>query len=134
MPAIAVQPIILNDVTLTVGTDSYEAHVSQVQMDPTSQTVRWRGMTPTSVHSFGTTAEWAATLTYAQDWETTNSLSNYLYDHEGETIPVTFAPKAGGTAWDASLIIAPGSIGGTGDTVATATVTLGIDGRPTRAE
>ena len=135
MPAIAVQPIILNDCVLTVGSDTYEAHVSQVQFDPSSNVVRWKGMTPASVHAFGTTAEWTCTLAYAQDWSTPNSLSAYLLANEGKTITVKFTPKkaATGTAptVTASLIIAPGSIGGQVDAVATASVTLGVSGRPT---
>lgn len=134
MAAIAVQPIILNDVVLSIGSDSYEAHVSTVRFDPTSNVVRWKGMTPTSVHAFPTTSEWSCTLTYAQDWQTTNSLSAYLLANEGKSIVVTFKPKkpASGTSptVTATILIAPGSIGGDLDTVATATVTLGVSGKP----
>jgi len=137
MANIAVAPIILNDCVLSVGTDSYEAHVSQVQFDPSSSVVRWKGMTPTSKHTFGTSSEWTCTLSYAQDWATANSLSSYLLANEGKTIAVKFKPKkpATGTAptVSASLIIAPGSIGGQVDQVATATVTLGVTGTPTVA-
>lgn len=137
MAVINVQPIILNDCTLVVGTDNYEAHVSQVQFDPSSSIVRWKGMTPTSVHSFPTTSEWACTLAYAQDWSTPNSLAQYLMANEGKTITAKFKPKkpASGTSptVTATLVIAPGQIGGQVDQVATATVTLGVIGKPTIA-
>lgn len=132
MATIAVQPIVLTDVLLTVGTDNYEAHVSQVEFTPTTSTVNWKGMTPSANFTFGTSATWTATLAYAQDWETLNSLSNYLFDNEGDTVTMTFAPKNGGQAWQASVVITPGAIGGTVDTVAVATVTLGVQGKPTK--
>lgn len=138
MAQVTVSPIILRDVLLsfTTGestTAEFEKHVSQVQFDPTSSVVNWKGLNPEAVFSFGTASTWTCTLAYAQDWETADSLSQYLYDHEGEEIPVTFEPKSGGAGWTATLIIAPGSIGGTVDSVAVATVTLGVKGKPARA-
>ncbi|MCR2785436.1 MULTISPECIES: hypothetical protein [unclassified Microbacterium] len=134
MAAIAVQPIILNDVTLTVGTDNYEASVSQVQFDPASTVVRWKGMTPTSVYAFSTTSEWTVTLSYAQDWATVNSLSAYLLANEGKSVIMKFKPKKAATGTSptvtATVLITAGSIGGSIDGVATATVTLGVSGKP----
>lgn len=124
MAVIDVSPIILNDCTLTVGTDNYEAHVSQVQFDPSTNIVRWKGLTPTSNHAFQSASEWTATLALAQDWETANSLSRYLHDHEGEQVSATF-DDGSGTVWTTTLTIAPGSIGGQVDTVAVSTVTMG---------
>lgn len=130
-----VQPIILRDckLTITTSTDTYEFenHVSQVEFAPTSSVQTWKGLTPAAVFSAGTSSTWQATLAYAQDWETTGSLSRFLFDHEGEKLACHFEPKSSGAGWDANLIIAPGSIGGTVDAFATATVTLGVDGRPT---
>jgi hypothetical protein len=132
MATIAVQPIVLTDVLLTVGTDTYEAHVSGVTFTPTSPTVTWKGLTPTSVHTFGGTATWTVTLNYAQDWETANSLSIYLMENEGETVSMTFEPKSGGASFTANVILTPGGIGGDVDTVAVSSVTLGVSGKPVR--
>lgn len=130
----ALVPIILNDVSLVIGADNYEAHVSQVQLDPSTNIVRFKGLTPTSVYAFPTTPEWTCTLAYAQDWATPNSLSAYLLANVGKSIVAKFKPKkpATGTAptVTATLIIAPGTIGGNIDQVATATVTLGVNGQP----
>lgn len=135
MAVIAVSPIILRDCKLTItasATDyEFEKHVSQAQFDPSTSVQTWKGLNPDAVFSAGTAATWTCTLAYAQDWETTNSLSKFLYDHEGEKLQCHFEPKTGGAGWDATLIIAPGSIGGTVDAFATASVTLGVDGRPT---
>lgn len=133
-----VVPIILNDVELLVEEDNYEAHVSQVQIDPTTNIVRWKGMTPTSNHAFPTTPEWALLLAYAQDWATPNSLSAYLLAHVGERKTFKFKPKraAAGTAPTATVVafIAPGTIGGQIDQVAVASVTLGVEGQPVIAD
>ena len=125
MPDITVQPFILNDCLLTVGEDNYEAHVSKVQFDPTAPVVRWKGLTPASSHIFGGASEWTCGMDYAQDWTTPNSLSAYLHANEGKPIDVVFKPLREGTpSIAATIIVAPGSIGGTVDQVATASITV----------
>ncbi|UOE43744.1 hypothetical protein [Agromyces larvae] len=130
MASVDVNPFLMKDCLFQVEADQYEAHVSQVQFSPTSQTVTWKGLTPAAVFSFGTAATWVANLTFAQDWSTADSLSRYLYEHEGEEIDVTFEPVAGGPGVTATLIVAPGAIGGQVDQVATAQVSLGVKGKP----
>jgi hypothetical protein len=131
MASIAVNPFILRDVLLTFGTDSYEKHVSSVEFVPAGSVVTWKGLTPASVFSFGANATWTCNLSFAQDWATANSLSRYLFENEGEELAVTFEPVAGGPSVSATLIITPGSIGGAVDSVAVATVSLGVKGKPT---
>lgn len=130
MASIAIQPIVLTDVLLSLGTDSYEKHVSSVEFVPTAPSVAWKGLAPTSNFTFTGNATWVCNLSYAQDWETENSLSRYLYDHEGETIPAKFEPVNGGPGFTAPLVITPGSIGGAVDGVPVATVSLGVQGKP----
>lgn len=131
MAQIAVKPFVLKDVLFTVALDSYEAHLSQVQFDPSSSIQTWQGLTPTSIHTDATTATWQGVLAYAQDWETPNSFSRYLYDHEGEEIDVVFKPRSGsGPSFEVTIIITPGSIGGTVNSFATASVTVGCKGKP----
>lgn len=132
MVAIAFQPITLNDITFKVEADNYEAALSSVSFDPQSGLVTFKGMTPASVWNFPQAVTWQASLTFAQDWETEDSLSNYLFDHQGETVTVQFAPKRGGRTWEADIVIAPGNIGGAGDAVATTSITLGLSGAPRR--
>ncbi len=136
MASPAGQPIILTDIVLTVAADNYEAHVARVEFVPTATLVKWKGLTPTSVFQFPTSTDWALNLDYAQDWATASSLSQYLFDNEGTSKVVTFKPKkpATGTAptWTATVFITPGAIGGAIDTVAVASVTLGVQGKPVR--
>jgi len=131
MTAIAVVPIVLKNATFKVGTDNYEAATSGVTFVPSTSTstVTFKGLTPTASFSFPTTSpsEWVCNIDYAQDWSTATSLSNYLHDHEGETVTVEFVPEAGTGApsFTADVTIAPGQIGGSVDQVATSSVSLG---------
>lgn len=130
MASIAVDPILLTNVLLTLGTDSYEKHVSAVEFVPTSNLVTWKGLAPSSKFTFPTDATWQCNITFAQDWETTDSLALYLLEHAGEEIAATFEPVNGGAGFTATLIIVPGSIGGPVDSVAVSTVSLGVSGTP----
>lgn len=130
MATIDVKPIVLRDCVLSVAADDYAKHVSGVTITPTTGSVTWNGLTPDAAFNFPTATTWAAQLDYAQDWETANSLSRYLFDHEGEQITMLFEPVAGGLGWEVDVVIAPGSIGGQVNAVATSTVTLGVQGKP----
>lgn len=130
MADIAVQPILMGDATLTFGADGYQAHVSSAVFTPSSSVVVWKGLTPTAKFSFGASASWTLDLELAQDWATAAALSRYLFENEGETVAVVFEPVDGGASVSADIIITPGSIGGAVDTVATSTVSLGVQGKP----
>jgi len=136
MAVIAVVPIIMNDVVLTIGADNYEAHVSKVTFTPSASIVKWKNLTPTGTYNFPTTADWVVDLDYAQDWATTNSLSQYLFDNEGLSKVMVFKPKkpvSTGPTWTATVYITPGAIGGEVDTVAVASVQLGVSGKPVKS-
>jgi hypothetical protein len=135
MAQIAAAPLVLKDARFIVAADSYESSVSSVTFTPSSSTVTWKGLTPSSVFTGTTTATYSLELSYVQDWSTTNSLSQYLMLNEGREIMVTFIPQtvATGTAptFKARVIVTPGQIGGSVDSVAVSTVTLGVIGKPT---
>lgn len=130
MAQIAASPFMMRDCTLSVAADSYEAHVSAVEFVPSSSVVNWKGLTPTAVHSFPTSATWVCNMSFAQDWATANSLSRYLFENEGDEIVVVFEPVAGGPSVTATIFITPGSIGGQVDSVAVSTVSAGVKGKP----
>jgi hypothetical protein len=131
MPVIAVDPILMGSAKLTLGLDDYEGHVSSAAFIPGNNTpVIWKGLTPTSVFSFGQKATWTLDLEYAQDWATANSLALFLLDNEGETVTAVLEPVDGGQGYTAEVIITPGAIGGAVDTVAVGSVSLGVKGKP----
>lgn len=132
MTQIGIQPIVLKDVILTIGADTYEKNVSAVAFNPSSSVVKWKGLNPTAVFSDVTTADWECALTFAQDWLTPASLSQLLFTTaEGTVLPASFKPRSGsGPSFTANLISTPGSIGGAVDSIADSTVTLGMTGKP----
>lgn len=133
MPTIAVKPLVLKDVLLKIAEDNYEKHVSSVTFTPSSSQIEWRGLTPDAVFTDSTPPTWSVTLEYAQDWDTTGSLSEYLFDNGGTTVAAEFVPVkgTGNTKFTANVAIQSGAIGGAVGSFATASVTLGCD-KPTR--
>lgn len=135
MATIAVAPFVLKDVLLVIGTDNYETNVAEVVFTPTSSQVAWQGLTPASTFVDQTIPTWTCKLTYAQDWVTTNSLAQYLLTNAGATKTVVFKPQGATTGKPiitATVIIAPGPIGGAVNTVQVGTVTLGVVGTPVK--
>ncbi|QUC01103.1 hypothetical protein [Cellulosimicrobium cellulans] len=130
MATIEVQPIVLTDVSLLIPTDDYAKNVSSVTLTPTSSTVTWNGLGKNSFTG-ASIATWAASIEYAQDWETANSLSQYLFAHEGEKVEMTFKPQTGsGPSFTVEVTIVPGAIGGAVNAVAVASVTLPCSAKP----
>lgn len=129
MTTLAVVPLILKDVMLTLGAlgDDYRKHVSGVKLTPSSSQTTWKGLGGNS-HTDATVPTWTCQLDYVQDWSSASSLSRYLFEHSGETVPATFQPISGsGPSFTANLSIVPGDIGGQVDAYATTSVTLGSD-------
>lgn len=126
MTLIDVKPRVFKHYALKIGADNYEKHVSGVSLVPNAPTQTWQGAHPDSSFSDVQKATWTCQLEYAQDWETANSLSRYLMEHEGEIInAVEFSPLGSGPKFTANLTITPGTIGGAIGAFGTATVTLG---------
>ena len=133
MALIAVKPFILRDCILSIKDGA--ASVSRVQFDPNTPIAAWKGLTPTSVHQDVAATEWTATLDYAQDFETANSLAQYLMANPGKQVTAEFTPKKGTGAKKvtATITLVPGGIGGGVGEFATSTVTLPVSGQPTLA-
>ena len=132
MAVIDIDPLVLKDVTLVLGADGndYKKHVDQVMFQPSASSVTWTGLGQ-NTHTDQSTATWACTLGYAQDWETADSLSRYLFDHEGEVVTAEFHPRSGsGPSFTTELVITPGAIGGNVNQFGTTTVTLGCRKKP----
>jgi hypothetical protein len=134
MTTVALTPLVLKDVILTIGVDSYQKAVNQCTFTPSASTIEFAGLGLNSVTDTST-ATWTLAMSYMQDWDTTTSLSRYLYDNEGETVAATFSPRNGsGPTFTTDLVITPGAIGGDVNAFALTSVTLGCSGKPTLVE
>lgn len=132
MATIAVTPIVLKDCIVSIEDDDYAAAVSAVTITPSSSTVIFKGLKPGAVFTDVTEASWTLGLTFAQDWVAAGSLSRYLFDNEGLVKSAVIKPQSGiGPSFSVEIVITPGAIGGQVDQPATATVTLGVQGKPT---
>lgn len=130
MATITVNPLVLKDVILELGDSDFAKHIDQATFTPSSSSITWTGLGG-NTHTDVATATWVLSLNYAQDWETVGSLSAYLFANEGLTVDATFRPRSGtGPSFAAEVVITPGAIGGSVNAYATASVTLGVNGKP----
>lgn len=127
MAKIAAKPVLFK-APVSVGTDEYTAHLNRAEFVPTQPTASWTDLDGVATN-FGGNSSWVLELAGCQDWETVNSLSQYLNSHEGEEITVSF-PFAGATH-SATVIAAAVSIGGTINEPAVWSKTLQVQGKPT---
>lgn len=128
-------PLYMTESVLTFGageTNDFAAEISGAQLVPTSSSATWKGLKKGSVFTAAGLATWALTVNLGQDHELSTSLSNYLYDNEGETVPFTLQPIAGGTGFAGEIVIQAATIGADVDTFGTASVTMPAKGKPTR--
>jgi hypothetical protein len=133
MSQINPSPIILKDVVVTLGADTFERQVSQVVLTPNVPTQKWRGMAPGATYADVGAADWDATITLAQDHETAGSLSDVLFAREGQKDTLIIKPRSGsGPSYQAVVTIVPPTIGGQVGAFAEASVTMPVDGKPTR--
>lgn len=137
MAAIPVKPFVLRDCTLSIkdgatAVGEYEAHVSKVEFTPNTPVQAWKGLTPSSVHQDVGATEWMCNIDNAQDWETANSLSQYMFANPGKKVTAEFTPKRGTGAkkLTATITLLPGLIGGGVGAFAVASVSLPVDGQP----
>lgn len=129
MATVEVQPLVLKDVELMIAAagDDYRKHLSGVTFTPSASPTTWTGL-GLNTHTDVAVATWVVALAYVQDWDSVTSLSRFLYDHEGETLLMTFRPRSGvGPSFTANVVITPGAIGGVVNAFATTTVNLGSD-------
>jgi hypothetical protein len=134
MTTVPIVPLVLKNVLMSIGADNYEKALDQVTFTPSASSIEWTGLALNPVVDTST-ATWTATLEYAQDWDTTTSLSRYLFNNEGVTAAASFSPRNGsGPAFTTSLVITPGAIGGGVNAFAVTSVTLGCTGKPLLVE
>lgn len=127
MAKIAAKPVKFK-APVSFGDDEYTAHLNQAQFDPTQPTSSWTDLDG-KVTNFGGDSGWVLTLAGAQDWETVNSLSQFLNAHEGEEVEASITMPGGAIA-TGTVIAAAVTIGGTINTPMTFSTKLQAQGAP----
>lgn len=128
MATITPVPLVMKDCLVKIAADNFEASLSGVTLTPTTPTFVFTGLTPAAKYTAVGNPDWNAQLDYVQDWETAGSLSNYLLANIGKTVAMEFTPKSKtGKIFKSNVTILPGAVGGTGNALATSSVTLPSD-------
>lgn len=131
MADIAIEPIVLKNVSLLIPTDNYAKSVSSVTFTPTTNAITWSGL-GLNTYTGASIATWICAIEFAQDWKTPNSLSQYLFNNEGNQVDMSFKPELNdGPSFTCPILIVPGAIGGAVNAVSVATVSLPCVEKPT---
>lgn len=128
MAKIAAKPVLFK-APVSIGSDEYTAHLSQAELVPTSPAASWTDLDG-NTHNFAGTSAWALNLAGIQDYETAAGLSNFLFEHEGEDVEVSF--PLGGNTFTATITAVPVNIGGTINAVAAWSKSFPVKGKPTK--
>lgn len=129
MAVISLTPILMNGATLLIGANNYEKVVNSAKLVPNNPVAMYKGIDGTITAAAGLPS-WTLELNYAQDWNTTASLSRYLVAQAGTLKTIVLTPNTGGSAATVSVLIVPGDLGGAADSTSTAIVTLQVIGQP----
>lgn len=109
-----------------VSTLTYEKHVSSVNWEPTVQQQTWQGGTPDASLTDTSSPTWVANVTLVQDWDNPDSLCNFLLEHQGKSVAVTYKPDAAGEfSIQATITLVPPAIGGAVGVFNESTVQMG---------
>ena len=123
--------------TIAIGTtasptDQFECQVSNFTLTSTSQTVSVPATFCDGATTKATPSSWAVSLTFAQDWGATPSLSELLYDEDGELIHFSFVPSdATAGTWAGTCYAVAGDVGGEGQALWVSTDDMPCPAKPT---
>lgn len=130
MPVINGSPFVMTDCTLSVLTDDFAKLVSKIELVPEPVLAEFVGGKPDAVFQLVGATKWTLNLSFAQDWASSTSLSNYLFNNIGQQKVFVFEPISGGKSVTVTVVIVPGSIGGDINAIAQSTVALKVIGQP----
>lgn len=134
MTAVALAaPFAMNDATLKIDADSFEAAVTSVKFTPAPAIATIPTINGDSTPVAGA-SQWTLAVGYAQDHKTPSSLARYLHDNEGLSKTVTFEPQGavtGDPTFTATVTIVAGEIGGDANSPARSSVNM-PSSRPVR--
>ncbi len=108
MTQVAATPRATLNLSIKIGEDEYQLHVSECTITP--NTIPWHGGTPTANFADFT---WKLRLVLVHDYQNAESLYNFLLDHAGEAATFAYKPDEAGTfgrSVDATII--PPAVGG----------------------
>lgn len=124
-------PLVIEDVALTLGTKEFSTAVDSTILVPTTVKARWKpvnGKKTTRVAK----PDWALTLNLGQDFDNSGLLHELIENH-GETVPFILSPNGSSDVAkiEGFVTLEAAQAGGASEAIATSAVTLDVDGQPT---
>ena len=111
-------------------TDPFECQISEFTVNASANIGQIPGTYCQGPSQYGQASTYAVQMTFMQDWGETSSLSQLLWDNDGELLYFEFTPDAGGIDCVGSFYAIGGSFGGGGDQVWTTTASMPCPAQP----
>ena len=113
---------------------AYECEVRSVLFTPDASTERVKTLCPSGSYANVSAAEWSVEIGYlVGETDSGTTLSEWLFDHQGEKAIVYFRPVSGGdTGMSAIVTVVAGPYGGEEGGFSEQSVTLPVDGQPSK--
>lgn len=122
-------PLVFEDCMLSLDGKDYASAVDNVTLVPTTTKVNWNPVNGRSVTKVPK-PKWAMTLNVGQSFDRAG-LTAQLIENHGKAVPFTLTPASGAAAKiEGTVVLEASQIGGGSEDVATAGVTLDINGQP----
>jgi hypothetical protein len=123
-------PLVIEDVALTLGTKEFSTACDSITLVPTTTKTRWKpvnGKNTTRVAK----PDWALTLNLGQDFDTTG-LTHELIEGHGTTVPFILSPNGSSDTAkiEGFVTLEAVQLGGASQAVATSSITLDVEGQP----
>lgn len=123
-------PLVIEDVMLTLGTKEFSTACDSVSLVPTTAKLRWKpvnGQKKTIVAK----PDWALTLNVGQDFDTTGLMHELIEGH-GEERTFTLQPLGASdlAKIEGTVTLEAVQVGGGSETIAASGVTLDVSGQP----
>lgn len=140
-PSAGWAPIYLRDVDLILGdtaaANNFKCQLRSVLLEPDANITRIKTLcTAYGQYASVDDPEWTLTLGYLYGAATADAgqadLTDYLFDNYGEQVPFTFRPASGGRGYTGTVTLVPGAIGGEHGNFSEQSVSLPVEGQPTR--
>ncbi|WP_285103907.1 hypothetical protein [Promicromonospora sp. MEB111] len=130
---LALVPLVMKNPHIELDGVEYDKSCSTAAVTPTAAVVVWNGFGGAAISDLAGDT-WTLDLVLAQDQSTPGSLQSFLNDPTkiGTKVPFEVRPTGTtGKGYTGTVLVVPVVVGGAKGAVATATVSLPIDGRPT---
>ena len=111
-------------------TDAFECQISEFTVNASANTGQIPGTYCQGPSQYGQASTYGVQMTFLQDWGETGSLSQLLWDNDGDLLYFIFTPDVSGTDCTGSYYAVGGSFGGAGDQAWTTTANMPCPAQP----